>query len=146
MKDVVFFTPNPGMESAVEFISTALNCGGPPRFNTVDFKLLSEDPGKCATMYDTKYKASNENLLSIETMQVCGDEETLFFLRVTIRTESLRGSIKSHTMVRIPDKEIRFPEITSAWQKAMAKNLGHRTSQDLWDHLLNVEKIRRMPL
>lgn len=146
MKDVVFFTPNKGLRGAAEFISTALNCGGPPRFNRIEFKLLSEDETECARQYDTKYRAGHQSLFSIETMQVCGDSEQEFYLRTTVRTESLRGSVKSSTMVSIPEKEVRFPKITEAWQERMRQKLGHRTLQDLWNHLLDTDKIRRMPL
>lgn len=146
MKDVVFNTPNRGLKSAAEFIFAALNYGGPPRFSKIRFDLLHEDEAKCAALYDTKHKAGNENLISVETMQVCGDISPEFFLRTVVRTRSLRGSIKSHTMIPIPEKEKRFPEITEAWQEKLQRLLGHMTRQDLWNHLLDAEKLRRMPL
>lgn len=148
MKDVVFFTPNRGLESAIEFISNALNYGGPPRFSLIKFDLIDKDKDGAVRMntFDTSFRAGHQSLFSVEAVQVCGDEGDRFFLRTTVRTQSLRGSIKSSAMIPIPEKQARFPEITGEWQEEMRQKLGHQTLQDLWNQLLDVDKIRRMPL
>jgi hypothetical protein len=146
MKDVVFFTPNKGMERAAEFILRALNTGGPQRFSKADFKLIDQNEEKCAAVYGTNYKTGHESLIAVETVRLTAEEEPKFFLMVVVRTQSLRGSVKSSTMIEVPEKYPRFPEISDAWQEKVRQQLGHKTLQDVWNHLLNVEKISRMPL
>lgn len=146
MKDVVFFTPNRGTRSAAEFILVALNTGGPPRFNKIDFKLIDVDESKCAMLYNTKYKVGHESLLSVETVQVAGDKGPQFYFVTVVRVQSLRGSVMSRTMIQVPEEQPRFPTLTDKWHGLARKHLGHMNNQDLWNHLLNVEKISRMPL
>lgn len=146
MKDVVFFTPNRGTESAAEFIFTALNTGGPQRFSKIDFRLIDKDKTKCAAVYNTTYKSGNENLLSVETLRINGEEGPRFFLMIVLRFQSIHGSILSRRMFPITKKQPRFPNLTDAWHTLVRKQLGHMTNQDLWNNLLNMRKLSRMPL
>lgn len=140
MKNVVFFTPNQGMESAAEFIFTTLNTGGPQRFNKIDFGLIDENA------YDTHYRAGTEDLFVIETKQVIGEKNPEFFLVLTLRIRSFNRSSTVNTFVPLSKKGPRFPTPSGKWQEKMRVEFGHGTTQDLWDNLLQLRKIRRIPL
>lgn len=139
MKDVVFFSPNPGIESATEFILSALNYGGPPRFGRIKFATISGDT------YSTRYKAGNESVIALEVVQLSGEEELEFIMMVTVRVQSLRGSIKTRYSLSVPAMD-RFPAINETWTQEMREHLKHVKDEDLWFHLLDVERLRRTPL
>lgn len=139
MKVVTFFSPNEGISSATKLILSALNYGGPPRFERIKFVTVR------GNTYSTRYKAGNESILALEVVQMPGDAGLEFVMMATVRVQSLRGSVKTRYCLQVPPME-RFPAIDKKWKKEMCEHLKYGKEEDLWFHLLDVERLRKTPL